>query len=176
MAATHAAIAKVRARFLPEIPKWLADAPPEWSLVLPDGRVVMKAWWGAGNWVPLGFQEQSMSDDSRYGWWLYDKEGQLITATLPESYWFEATFPGFRSAVAGYAHRYTNVVEQWGRIEVYDMNKHDHHTYAVYQWDGTPLPVDQLLPEGQDGNIFQGIHGFDLPVIYAEQQRLTKTQ
>jgi len=169
--AAHTAFAKVHAPYLPTIPQWLAEAPARWNIALPDGRFVLMAF-GRGDWEPLGFDERSKPLASTFGWWMYDKDGNLIVATLPETYWFEATFPGFREAIGPLSRQYLNVSESWGRIHVYNMNEHDNHTLANYEYDGTPLPVNVKLPDGQNGNFFQGISGFDLPIIYAEQQRL----
>lgn len=170
---TRTAIARVRAPYLPAVPKWLADSPPEWSIILPDGRVVMEAWT-RGAWDPPQFSEYAAPDEAAYGWWMYDHDGNFLNATLPHSYWFEATFPALRQSIAAYALPFTNVAEQYGHIHVYNMNDRAHPAFANFNWDGTPEEANLKLHD-RDGNPFLGIHGFDLPIVYEEQQKLQKS-
>jgi hypothetical protein len=169
--ATRTAFAQARAPYLPKVPKWLAESPAEWSIILPDGRVVMEAWTRGDEWEPPGFSDFVVPDSSTYGWWLFDEQGNMLAATLPESYWFEATFPAFRAAAINYSQPYLNVIEKYGHIHLYSMDQVAHKTYANFNWDGTPEQANLKLHD-RDGNPFLGIHGFDLPIIYAEQQRL----
>jgi hypothetical protein len=168
---TRTAFAKARAPYLPMVQKWLADSPAEWSIILPDGRVVMKAWARGQQWDPPGLSDFAAPDSSTYGWWLFDAHGNMLSATLPQSYWFEATFPAFRVAAANYSQPYLNVIEKYGHIHLYSMDRAAHETYANFNWDGTPEQANLKLHD-RDGNPFLGIHGFDLPIIYSEQQRL----
>ena len=113
-----------------------------------------------------------MPDAGQSGWQLYSAQGELIASTLPESWWWELTIPNFRELVAAYKTPTLNIIHKFGHIHVYDMDT--RVTYANFDWDGTPLPANLKLHDGRDGVPFLGIHGFDLPIIYAAQQELAR--
>jgi hypothetical protein len=171
--AAREAFARARAPFYPDVPQWLAVAKPEWSFILPDGRVVTTIAHGGADFWP-GLEDWSAPDSTSFGWQLFTPAGDFISASLPQSWWWEVTIPDFRQRIEPYRKPLLNVVEKYGHIHVYDMQT--HATYANFDWDGTPLQANLKLHDGRDGVPFLGISGWDLPVIYDEQQRLTKTQ
>jgi hypothetical protein len=164
----NAACAEARAPYLSPVPRWLAENPPRWCMLLPDGRVIVEGDYRSPEW-PVGNPRDTIPNDARFGWRLLGADGGFLAATPPVSCWWETTIPDFRQRIAGFPHEGLNVQPINGYIRVYGMGSRG--TYAQFNWDGAAYPANGTV-RNRDANTFAGLYGHCVPLIYAAQQRL----
>lgn len=159
--------AVLRAGFVPPIPAWLADAPPKWALLMPDGEVVA---WGplgqGGNYaLPSHLQEPWSPEEAYYR---YSADGTLLGQTRAGARWYELYFTGYEQLAAEIEDNGWVRWECNGYLMLSDPQT--RRLLAVYDYTGEELPLGTDVYGGRRAR-YHWFVGADIPLIYEAQQR-----
>lgn len=156
----------LRAQHLPPIPRWLAQKPPMWALILPSGEVITSGEPGAGN-VDESRSRDWYASAQMQGYSRYSAQGELLGKLEPGHDWYEFYFANCKDVLAEYEKRGAYCWQQSGYVVVQDNN--DYRTLAVFDYDGTPLPSETEV-WGRDMNLWGGLYGPEIMPLYKAQQ------
>lgn len=150
------------AKYMPAIPEWLVDGPPQWAMLLPDGDVVTYGQVGQGDIL-----RQNMTGEE-LACYRYSADGDLLSWTEPGQEWWQLYFD-FDAVLEQYGVDNIYWYEDNGFVVISDPESWE--TTAVFDYDGTRLPNDHPLRDPErDGTRFLKIEGSDLMELYAVQQ------
>jgi len=158
-----------KAKYTSKIPKWLADQPPMWAIVLPSGDVVTRGELGSGRSVDAYFTWRSSWNLPEGNYCRYDRQGQLAAKLAPgDEHWYKLFWPAAQHVLAQYGRAQTMTKFSNGCVivQVYAGKE----VLAVYDYDGTVLPASTDT-RARDGNVWDGIIGAEIPALYAVQQQ-----
>jgi len=154
----------LRMPYAPAVPEWLAKAPPERVMFMPDGDLVCigepdpdRRISHRPNTVPA---EATPTVTRRY-----DREGKLLAETAPGDPWFTVYFTGFADILAEMQAGNYSYWEYGGYIVFNDSQTRS--IAAIYDYDGTEIAVDTQLNWYEAR--FEVINGAELPVIHRLQ-------
>ncbi len=155
LAGLQAAEMAYKARYVPSIPRWLADDPPVWAIVLPGGEVVTMGELGSG------------CDIDTYGTWRnsgnippreycrYSAQGKLLgKLPLGDKNWYELFWPEAQQVLGRFDRIQTMVVFDNGYVIVRRYAGQD--VLGTYDYNGAPMP-DATDPRLRDGNVWAGL-------------------
>ncbi|MBN2081913.1 hypothetical protein JW859_06850 [bacterium] len=147
-------ITAIKAEFLPQIPDWLAEAPPAWAMVLPDGRIVTQG--------PVGQLGMFVPPEDTFQSFLYAPDGSLLKRTEDAIYWQELFFDA-GAVFDKYNHDTTYIYEDNGYLVVID--RENNRRAAVYDFDGKRLSKDHNTRD-RDATRFYKISAGELNSIH----------
>ena len=144
----------IKAEFLPEIPEWLAEAPPNWAMILPDGKIV--------TYKPANTMGMFVQPDDAYEYYLYAPDGTLLEQTEDARFWQDLFFD--TSAVYDKYNRDTTYFyEDNGYLIV--IEKENGRRVAVYDYDGKRLSKNHNVND-RDGTRFYKMNAMELKSIH----------
>ena len=157
--------ARLTAEFAPPIPRWLAQSPPRWALVLPDGHVATYGVLGSGpDFFP---SEPTWLRDEPLPACHYDGTGRLVERLDPGNVWVKLFFPDFEAALATHQVTIANV-QTYGKYVVFH-NPDDESLSGLYLYDGT-LITEEESQDIRDVTRHFEMFGKYIPVMYGAQQ------
>jgi hypothetical protein len=169
LAQLQAAEMDLKAQYVPPIPRWLAENPPQWAIVLSGGEVVTSGELGSGRDVDAFYTWRSTWFNPDAAYRRYDATGKSIGAQAPgDEHWYKLFWPQYAQVLGKYDPAKSMVEFQNGYVIVKRYAGKD--ILAAYDYDGEQLPVttDSRL---RDGNVWDGLVGQEIPALYAAQQR-----
>ncbi len=152
---------RVWAEYLPEVPAWLAAAPPRLALLMPGGDVVVYGALGGGA------EATELPGRERLGqepWTRYGPEGNLLGSVAAGTEWYELFFP----AASQLRKNYT-LVERGGYILVYESPGWTG-LVDVFDFRGEPGGLGEMEAWGAPP-LYDTVPGRYLMIIHALQQR-----
>lgn len=159
-----------KARYVHEIPAWLAENPPQWAVVLPDGNVLTKGGLGSGRDFDVFFTWRMSNGTTEQQYHRYDPSGKLAAKLEPGvTDWYKLFWPDAAQALSGLLTPDTMVRFDNGCVLVQRYDGSD--VLALFNYDGTELPV-ATDPRMRDQNVWNGLLGMEIPALYEAQQRL----
>jgi hypothetical protein len=159
---------KIRAKYYPRIPKWLADNPPSSGFILPDGRVVTVGLLGG----TAKLVDSSRQVQSPPGYGLYSSQGQLIKSV--EDYnWYLLFMPMNQLArilEAGKSLGWNGACIESYRMGFIGLCNDAGELVALYDYDGTPLTPPNVVNHKRDQHNFTPLTAKQIKEMYAAQQ------
>ena len=162
--------ASVKAAYLAPVPLWLAQAAPQWAMLMPDGEVVT---YGPRNLDDVVWDEVAPGEpfNPKAVYFRYSQQGLLLRQGKLGHYWWELYFEGFDELV-----RNKNGIERWFILEengyIYFYHQETNKLERLYNYDGTQLPTSQPPPV-RPGHQLVWLNSGELPLLYDVQQRQT---
>jgi hypothetical protein len=158
-----------KARYLPRIPQWLAQSPPQWAIALPNGEAVTMGELGSGQDVDTFYTWCSGWNLPPREYCRYSAQGRLLgKLKLGDEKWYTLFWPQAQQALSRYDQAQTMVDLENGCIAV--RRYPGKEVLAAFDYDGTPLPAG-AEPRLRDGNVWRGWFGLEITALYAAQQR-----
>lgn len=156
---------RIKATFIPPVPLWLTNGPPESAMLLPDGEVV--TYGEVGN-------QDIMWPDRRFDLlrhYRYDPEGNILDQTEPGQPWWNLYFD-LEGEMAKYGEDSGLIASRPGYVGII------HHTDED---DGVPTQLEWFTYRGAkatkeqneavvDRTHFMEIYAAEIPVLYELQQ------
>lgn len=163
----QAAELSLKARYIPPVPHWLAQAPPQWATVLPDGEVLTQGELGSGKGLDTFCTWDAPFNLPPQPYCRYSAQGQLLgRLEQGDEDWYKLFWPEAQQALSRYQQQ-TLCDFDYGCISVYPYASNE--VLAVFNYDGAPLPVD-TEPDTRDRNVWDGWYGQEIALLYAVQQ------
>lgn len=158
----------LKAAYIPPIPRWLAQRPPLWALVLPSGEVVTAGEPGSGREFDMLYTRTLKEDLPPYKCYRYSADGNLLAETEPGQEWYTLFWPKATEELAQYSPDKTIYWIENGYVIV--RNYKDWSNAAVYDYDGSPLPAETNTAS-RDANVWNGWYGREIPLLYEAQHK-----
>jgi hypothetical protein len=164
-----AAEMQLKAQYAPPIPRWLAQQPPLWALVLPSGEVVAAGELGSGRDFDMNYTRKLKEDLPPYSCYRYSADGELLAQTKPGEQWYTLFWPQSAEVLGKFNPDDTIYWVENGYVVVRDYR--NWTIAALFDYNGAPLPVDTELT-ARDANVWNGWYGREIPLLYDAQRKM----
>ena len=157
--------AVLTAQYMPSIPQWLAEQPPYWAQLLPDGSVVTYGQLGTGGefYSKDGRWRQELQPPACH----FSADGESLEQLEYPHLWVEFFFPDFDGALE--LHQITrDKVQVYNRYVVF-QNFDESSKSGMYLYDGTPI-TSQEWDSLTDANRYFEMYGKHIMAMYEAQQ------
>jgi hypothetical protein len=162
------AVAGAKAAWLPEIPDWLAKAPPKLA-ILREHEVLAYGEPGSGVDVWPDDLASTLGDGQDESWRRYSADGGLLAQTEPGQPWWLLNFTGFAGVLEGLGGE-DNVRYFAHEQYVVFSDKETRKVLAVYSIYGEKQPEGtDFFAGGWVDPLSKPLAGGELPWIYEAQ-------